>query len=333
MAGTRATRHRLSVYVTDLPVHEPGVGYPWESYAHEFLDIVDDGWEGEGERVFRPTPVTERTLCHGYSGISLREPSVITTVPAARFRFRVSTALERDLEYQGISRRRHAYMRSLYLGYDYFLTPAQAAAGWEDDPAPTLVESAEFGGRIGDDEWLIRFEGDGQATLVNRSSGGEPGETEAFTIEADTWYLLELDGTGDEARVTLFLAAGDEPGAQVATTTRSRSAPGAPWDLVIWSDSELWADALEVSVRLDPRPGRGQLRSGRPRTHVDGRQRLHRRLAPTPRSGPSWARTSWSAPTSRARRSASTPRGRRTCRRASTTGSSPRPSRSRRRAA
>lgn len=168
-------------------------------------------------------------------------------MPAARFRFRVSTALDRDLEYQGISRRRHAYMRSLYLGYDYFLTPAQAAAGWEDDPVPTLVESAEFGGRIGSDEWLIRFEGDGQATLVNRSAGGEPGETAVFTIEADTWYILELDGTGGEARVTLFLAAGDEPGAQVATTARTRSAPGAPWDLVIWSDSELWADALEVS--------------------------------------------------------------------------------------
>ena len=167
------------VYVTDLPVHEPGVGYPWESYAHEFLGIVDGGWEGEGERVFRPTPVTERTLCHGYSGISLREPSVITTVPAARFRFRVSTALERDLEYQGISRRRHAYMRSLYLGYDYFLTPAQAAAGWEDDPAPTLVESAEFGGRIGDDEWLIRFEGNGaghaRQPLLRRRAGRDGG--------------------------------------------------------------------------------------------------------------------------------------------------------------
>ena len=186
-------------------MHEPGVGYPWESYAHEFLDIVDGGWEGEGERVFRAEPVTERTLCHGYSGISLREPSVITTVPAARFRFRVSTALERDLEYQGICRRRHPYMRSLYLGYDYFLTPAQAAAGWEDDPAPTLVESAEFGGRIGADEWLIRLEGNGQATLVNRSAGGEPGETATFAIQADTWYLLELDGTDGEARVTLFI--------------------------------------------------------------------------------------------------------------------------------
>ena len=55
------------------------------------------------------------------------------------------------------------------------------------------------------------------------------------------------------------------PATQVASTTRSRGAPGEPWELVIWSESELWADALEVSydwIRVAGQGGFGRIVPG-----------------------------------------------------------------------
>ena len=51
----------------------------------------------------------------------------------------------------------------------------------------------------------------------------------------------------------------------MASTTRSRGAPGEPWELVIWSESELWADALEVSydwIRVAGQGGFGRIVPG-----------------------------------------------------------------------
>lgn len=229
------------VYVTDLDVHDHSIGAIITEFdAYEFLGIFDGGWEGEGERVFRPGQVTSRATTNGWTVISLTDPSTITTHRKARIRFRVSTSLARDLEYQDISMQRHEYTRSLLLGYGYYMTEEQEATGWLPANPAQAYEHASVGGSVGDDEWSIRFEGNGGATLINGS------ETDIFEIEADTWYVLDYDGTGGTARFTLHLSAGGGLGEQVATTERSRGDPGAPGSVSLSSTSYLWAGSMEV---------------------------------------------------------------------------------------